>query len=261
MKMVMFKRVMFIAFVIIMFFGVSSCVPPREVSKIEYRYVPGGVYNYSLKLRASGNFSYLFINYTGDIVIKSDVEMNIFEGKKGKNYYFLKFSNIRVEGLPSSFVESFSNLSFYMDSKGNKVVDNVLLHYLLDILIPVLPEGESTNESRFRTSSLKIENLGVLGEVSNSTVVSNRGVRGFDIGYDTSAKLLELEFRDIVVASLVVNGFGKVMDGVLEYNKVGFNSGTMIPLNKIYGNYKFPITQVIGFKGSGVIEIKRKGNI
>ncbi len=252
------QRVTFVIFVA--FLGISSCVPSREVGKVEYRYIPGG-YSYSFELRANGNFSYLFINYTGDIVIKSDVELDVFEGKDGKNYYFLKFGNIRVEGVPSSLVEAFSNISFYMDSRGNKVVDNVILHYLLDLLIPVLPEGGITNESRFRISSFRIENLGVLGEISNNTVISNRGGRGFDVVYETSAKFLELELSDIVVANFVVRGDVKVVNGVLEYNKVSFDSGTMIPLSKIYRSYSFPITQVIGFKGSGMIEVKRKGRL
>jgi len=248
-----------IAFVV--FGGIFSCVPPKEVSKVEYRYLPNGVYNYSLEVRASGNFSYLFINYTGDMVIKSDVEMSVFEAEKGKYYYFLRFSNIKVEGIPSSIVEGFSNVSFYMDSKGNKYVDNIFLHYILDILIPILPDEDITNESRFRTSSFNIEGLDVLGEVSNSTVVSNRDFKGFNLGYISSIKILELEYRDIVVGEFLFNGSTKIVGGILEGNNITFTSGTMIPLSKSDKSYLLPITQVVGFKGKGSIEIKRKENI
>jgi len=243
---------MFICVLVLSIFGVFSCVPPREPSEAKYIYnYQVGSYDYSLILEGEGKVSYFLFSFSGQLNIFADINLSVFDDKKGKMYVLtlkdVSFkSSMGIDDEVKRFLSKTNiMISFYMTEKGVKypVSGNIVEKFLLDLVIPVLPETGSNNEIVYGNFGLTIGDISVNTEISNLVYVFSTNQKAFFIFTTNSLKSLELKDADIVVADIKGLGKGIVINNILENYELLIDSSTTIPI------YMGSDTRVVGFKG------------
>lgn len=232
-------------------FILLSCVPPKkEELRFEYNYIPNKTYTYSLNIDGEGIFSYFLVSFSGKVKLTSDVILIVSETERGK-LYTMRIEKIDLKsslGLEQEVNRLLSQtnfiVSFYMTSKGRKdVLGDSYLSILLDVLIPRLPELDTTNEMSYREFDLSFGDTTVRNEVSNVSVITPVSGKTFSLDSFSSILLLELQNRDIVVGDIKMKGQSRIDDFILMENITEIDSKTTIPI------YTGSATRVIGFKG------------
>ncbi len=250
------KKLIFSVISLTIFF-VASCIPPKKEVPLKYDFKDNFKYLYSFEIKGSGNFSYLLLDYSGDFEVKGDLNILTYLDENNEKSYLVYIENVKVS-IPD--IDNFINkeaskfkINFKMTDKGEKIyqVYNPFIQILLDIVIPVLP-SYTDGDYYSRTFSSKIENLDVKTEVKRENTIKVILDDGFVVNSTYSISILELENVDIVVSKVDSKLETKVLDGIIDESIVEFYSKSTIPLRQGY------FTTIIGFKGKGVILVKRK---
>ncbi|MFN4245521.1 MAG: hypothetical protein ACK4F9_05155, partial [Brevinematia bacterium] len=198
----------------------------------------------------------------GKIKITSEISISLSEYKNRK-LYTVNISNIQVD---SSFIENtditsiiYTNITvlFYMDEKGNKEIfeNNLLYKFILDLIIPPLPENNITNEISFKAFNIPIGDTIARNEVTSTIKLKPETYKDFSFEIMNEITSLELENKDITLANIKTLGVGNVKNYMLYEYSFNLDSKTMIPL------YKGSSTRVIGFKGKALVKIRMKDNV
>lgn len=241
-------------------FVLSSCIPPKkEEFRFEYNYSQGKVYTYSLTVDGDGIFTYFLLSFSGKVKLTTDVILSVSETERAK-LYTMRFEKVDVKsslGFEQEINKLLSQtnfiVSFYMTSKGRKeVLNSEYLSILLDILIPRLPELDTTNEMSYREFDLSFGDTTVRNEVSNVSAITPVSAKTFSLNNFSSILSLELQNRDIVVGDIKVKGESRVDDFILTENITEIDSKTTIPI------YTGSATRVVGFKGKVRLVLKLK---
>ncbi len=256
------RKILKLKLIFISLIFVYSCLPPKQEVKYIYNYENGKTYSYYLEINGEGVISYFLLSLSGKIKITSDIHIDT-STYKDRKLYTVHLSNIEIEssfGKSEEIKSLFSKdliLSFYMDEKGNKEILNndILYKFLLDLIIPPLPETDTTNEISFKTFNLNIGDVTVRNEIKSLTKVYPETARNFFFENINEITSLELENKDIVLAEIRTSGKGKVKNYVLYENFFNLDSKTMIPI------YKGSLTKVIGFKGKASVKVQMKEKV
>ncbi|MCX8028660.1 MAG: hypothetical protein N2712_01530 [Brevinematales bacterium] len=241
---------------VVVVFSVSlvlfSCTPPKkEEIRYIYDYKEGFVYRYLLTIDGNGVLSYFLLSFSGRIVLTANVNVFVQKDARGKLFNMV-IDNIAFKssfGIDRDVNNMISRtnlvITFRMDEYGQKSTQdsNQLLETLLDIIIPLLPEVDTTNEISYKVFNFTLGDVDVRSEISNITILRPFTSKDFYVDSYVLINALELKNSDIVVAKIKITNNSRIENNIVVENNSLIDSKTTIPI------YTGTATRVVGFKG------------